>query len=106
MKKKEAEELKSSIEECRVKLRAIIPYLRDNKPILNEKFNIPYHPFDIDYVFHTTLFMNSDNDIIAKGYEKLKDVKLPKEIHIHRFLVGYSLDGSPESYQVSKEIEV
>lgn len=39
MKKKEAAELKSSIEECKVKLRAIIPYLGDNKPILNEKFN-------------------------------------------------------------------
>ncbi len=39
MKKKETDELKNSINMCKMKLRTIIPYLNDNKPALNRKFN-------------------------------------------------------------------
>lgn len=39
MKKKETDEIKNSINMCKMKLRTILPYLGDNKPALNKKFN-------------------------------------------------------------------
>ena len=39
MRNKETEELKNSINMCKIKLRTIIPYLTENKPALNRKFN-------------------------------------------------------------------
>lgn len=72
--------------------------------MLNQKYNIPYHPFDIDYIFHTTLYMNEDQEMIQRGYLKLKDFNLPKELYINKFLIGYSNTGEPETYNVLKEI--
>lgn len=74
--------------------------------MLNEKYNIPYHQYDLDYIFHTTLFMNDDPEIIKKGYEMLKEEKLPKELYVNKFLIGYSPLGKPETYSVIKEIIV
>ena len=74
--------------------------------MLYEKYNIPYHKFDLDYIFHTTLYMNEIQDNIKKGYEVLKDYPLPKELSIDKFLIGYSLTGNPETYNVLKEIIV
>ncbi len=39
MTKKETIELKNSINMCNIKLRAIMPYLKDNKPAINRSFN-------------------------------------------------------------------
>ena len=74
--------------------------------MLNEKHNIPYHKFDIDYIFHTTLFMNENQDIISEGYKLLHNEFLPKDLYINKFLIGFSKEGKPETYQVMKEIEV
>lgn len=39
MSKKETDDLKISICTCNMKLRTILPYLNENKPALNKKFN-------------------------------------------------------------------
>lgn len=39
MNKKNSDELKKSINMCRMQLNAILPHLSDNKPVLNKKFN-------------------------------------------------------------------
>lgn len=74
--------------------------------LLNEKYHIPYHPYDIDFIFHTTLYMNDNENLISLGYEKLKCEELPKEIYLNKFLIGNSPLGIPETYQVIKEISV
>ncbi len=74
--------------------------------LLNEKYNIPYHEYDLDFIFHTTLFMSEDHNNIHKGYLMLKDEILPKELVINKFLIGYSQLGIPETYNVLKEVVV
>ena len=74
--------------------------------ILNVKYGIPYHPYDTDFIFHTTLFMNDDHNIIHKGYKMLKNEKLKDELYINTFIIGYSPAGIPGTYSVLKEIEV
>lgn len=74
--------------------------------LLNEKYNIPYHEYDLDFVFHTTLYMSNNFDYIHNGYLMLKDEKLPKELFINKFLIGYSPLGLPETYSVLKEVVV
>ena len=39
MYKKEVNDIKNSISMCQMRLQAIMPYLGDNKPLLNENFN-------------------------------------------------------------------
>ena len=74
--------------------------------LLNDKYGIKYHDFDINFIFHTTLFMNENQEIINKGYELLKDEELPNELIINKLLIGYSPMGIPETYSVLKEIEL
>ncbi|MBR4237620.1 hypothetical protein IKQ02_04210 [bacterium] len=74
--------------------------------ILNEKYSIPYHEYDLDFIYHTTIFMNDDKSLINKGYERLKDFELPKELYINKFLIGSSEDGLPHTFKVIKEIKI
>ena len=82
-------------------IRYIINELNE---MLNKKYNIPYHLFDINFIFHTTLFMNNDPYILKEGYLKLKDLNWPQELYLNKFLIGYSPSGLPETYSVIKEI--
>lgn len=66
----------------------------------------PYHEFDLNYKFHTTLYMNENAEILKNGYEKLKDEKLENRLYLNKYLIGYSPEGIPETYKVLKEIIV
>ena len=84
-----------------------LKYISSNlNQILNEKYDIPYHEFDLNFIFHTTIFMNDDKTLIKKGYDRLKNYELPKEISINKFLIGSSEEGLPYTFKVIKEIEV
>lgn len=72
--------------------------------LLNEKYHIPYHKLDLNYKFHTTLYMNENAEILNKGYEKLKDEKLKNRLYLNKYLIGYSPEGLPETYKVLKKI--
>ena len=74
--------------------------------ILNEKFNIPYHEFDLNFIFHTTIFMNDDKDKIKLAHDKFRNEKLPDELYINKFIIGGSDNGIPYTYKVFKEVEV
>ncbi len=73
---------------------------------LHEKYGIPYHPYDLDFKFHTTLFMDEDTDKVRRSYELVKGEPIPKTIKATRFIVGYSDSGQIGTYKVMKEIAV
>lgn len=77
----------------------------DVNSLLFNKYNIPYHEYDLDFIFHTTLFLDSDTSKVNEFYEKVKDFSIPKALTVNRFLIGTSLSGDPGTYSIIRKIE-
>ena len=78
----------------------------DLNNMLLEKYSISLHEYDLDFLFHTTLFMDDDKDKISKAYALIKDVTIPKEMTIDNYLIGVSDTGKPGTYKIIKEIKI
>ena len=76
----------------------------DVNSLLFNKYNIPYHEYDLDFIFHTTLFMDNDKNKVNEFYEKIKNESCPKMVLVKGFLIGSSINGDPGTYSVIKEI--
>lgn len=74
-----------------------------NKHFL-EKYNIPLHEYDLDYLFHTTLFMDEDENKINQAYLLIKNSSLPKLLRVNKMIIGGSPSGALGTYKVFKEI--
>lgn len=61
---------------------------------LKNEYGITLHEYDLDFIFHTTLFMDDDKDKITGAYELIKDEALPSEIKLSRVLFGVTKDMS------------
>ena len=72
--------------------------------LLNKKHGIPYHAYDLDFKFHTTLFMDDDTEKVALSYEKIKDEKFPDTVYAKRFLLGRSENGDIGTYEIFGEV--
>lgn len=60
---------------------------------------------DLDFKFHSTLFMDGEKDL-SLAFEELSKVKLPQEITVRNFLIGTSDNGKPEGYSVYKHFSL
>ena len=76
-----------------------------NKVLLNE-FNIPLHEYDLDYKFHTTLFMDDDINKVSKASLLTNDLILPKRCKVNRFLIGASSNGELGTYKVLETLDI
>ena len=74
--------------------------------MLFEKYGVGLHEYDCDYKFHTTLFMENNEEKIRSAYEMIKNACLPKMIFVNKLLVGVSESGKLGSYRVIKEINI
>ena len=74
-----------------------------NKFLL-EKYDIPLHEYDLDYKFHTTLFMDDDSCKVKKAYDLIKTFEVPLTLRANKFLIGKSKEGKLGTYKVFKEI--
>ena len=74
--------------------------------ILLDKFSIIPHKFDLEYKFHTTLFMDTSVEKISSAYEQIKGISLPEKMFAKRFVMGTSPSGAPGTYKVCKYIEI
>lgn len=72
---------------------------------LRDKFGVPLHEYDLDFKFHTTLFMDDDVEKVAKAYEKVKDISVPDKLVASRFVIGTSESGDLGTYKIYKTIE-
>lgn len=72
--------------------------------LLKERFDIELHEYDYDFIFHTTLFMDNNEEKNAMAFEAVKNVALPKAVRINRFIVGFSPNGELGTYKVFREI--
>ncbi len=73
--------------------------------VLLEKYGVPLHEYDMDYKFHTTLFMDSDFDKVKSAHTKLGDVYIPQKLLANKFVIGTSESGELGTYKVILEIE-
>ena len=74
--------------------------------ILAKKHNIPLHEYDLDFLFHTSLFLDDDHHKVEMAYNRVKDTKLPEKLVAKRFVIGTSENGKLGTYKVvlTKEI--
>ena len=76
-----------------------------NEMLLRD-FGIGLHPYDNDFKFHSTLFMDDDADKVVGALERMGTLPLPDAIKVRRFVVGCSPTGALGTYQVYREIMV
>ena len=74
--------------------------------LLNARFRIPQHPFDKEFLFHSTLFIDNDTVKIAKMWEALADRPIARELAVDTFLLGVSETGKAGTYRVVRQIKV
>ena len=85
------------------KLNDLSTKINDN---LAKKHNIPLHEYDLDFLFHTSLFLDDDHHKVEMAYNRVKDTKLPEKLVAKRFVIGTSENGKLGTYKVvlTKEI--
>ena len=74
--------------------------------LMLKKYSIPLHEYDLDYKFHTTLFMDNRCEKVSAGYEKIKNIKVPSRLRAEKFLIGTSETGALGTFKVYKEVDV
>ena len=74
--------------------------------MLKEKYNVPLHEYDLDFIFHTTLFMDGDKEKINAASDIFGDLVLPKTLIANTFVIGKSETGENGTYRVYKAVEV
>ncbi|MBR2381204.1 MAG: hypothetical protein IKA84_01755 [Clostridia bacterium] len=72
--------------------------------MLKEKYGIPLHEYDLDFIFHTTLFMDDDKEKINIARQLLGDLNLPETLVANTFVIGTSETGENGTYRVFKTI--
>jgi hypothetical protein len=74
--------------------------------MLKDKYGIPLHEYDLDFIFHTTLFMDGDKEKINAAHTLLGDLNLPETLEANTFVIGKSETGENGTYRVYKTVEV
>ena len=63
------------------------------------------HEYDLDFKFHTTLFMDDDIQKVCQAYNLIENITLPNYFLINKFLIGQSDDGKLGSYKIINNVE-
>ena len=74
--------------------------------LLQDRFDIPQHPFDKAFLFHSTLFIDNRKEKIAKMLALLKNHPVARILTVDTFLLGVSETGKAGSYRVIRQIQV
>jgi 2'-5' RNA ligase len=69
------------------------------------KYDVPLHEYDLDYKFHTTLFMDENSEKVKQAYNKIQHIKLPVSLKAERFLIGLSESGKLGTYRVYQSVD-
>ena len=73
--------------------------------LMKEKYQIDLHPFDYEYKFHTTLFVDAEK-LSPELVNDVFSLKIPSEIIVNNFFVGFSKDNISENYKIYKSIKL
>lgn len=74
--------------------------------LMQDRFHIGLHPYDSDFIFHTTLFMDRDNKKLTHAYEMICNTPLPSSLLLSRCLIGISPSGKPGDYHIVRTVDM
>lgn len=74
--------------------------------ILLKKYKIELHPYDLNYQFHSTLFMDENKEKLNKAYDLLKNISVPSTLLLNNFLIGTSQNGIIGTYKVIRLVQL
>lgn len=72
---------------------------------LERRFGIPQHPFDREFLFHSTLFMDEDTNKLSQMATLLAPMTFPEPLLIDTFLIGLSADGK-SNFRIVREVNI
>ena len=78
----------------------------DLDQVLQQQFQIPQHPFDHHFQFHSTLFLDEDEEKIRQMANDLSGHLFARRLQVDTLLLGTSPTGTPGDYTVVKEIKI
>ena len=102
--KAESIELHDGIIWIRMQDNEHFKYLHDELDQIVISYAVKQHEFDKNYIFHSTVIMDNDNEKLAKLYERIKDIPYPKDLKINTFVIGHSNDKI--NYKIDRRIKV
>lgn len=73
---------------------------------LEDRFGIPQHEFDKSFKFHSTLFMDADEEKIAQMEHLLSGLPIARELQMDTFLLGVSETRKAGTFRIVREIKV
>ena len=97
-------ELKDGIIWIRVEENEQFKALHEELDQIAISYAVKQHEFDKNFIFHSTVIMDEDNEKLSALYEKIKDIPYPEELKINTFIVGHSFDKI--EYKVDRRIKV
>ena len=74
--------------------------------VMLEKYGVQLHEYDMDFKFHTTMFMDDNESKVKSAFDKLKDCPIPSILLANKFVIGVSPLGKLGTYKVNEEINV
>lgn len=74
--------------------------------MLREKYGVPLHEYDLDFIFHTTLFMDDNKEKISVAHTLLGDLELPDTVLADTFVIGNSETGKNGTYRVYRTVKI
>lgn len=74
--------------------------------LLQHRYGVEPHPFDLDFQFHATLFFGGEDQALSTALSRIKTTPLPETLTARKFVIGTSPSGAPGSYRVCREIEL
>lgn len=78
--------------------------LHEKMVALAAEYGAPAHPFDLDFCYHSTLFLSGETEKLALMEKALEEVRLPGCVPAAGFLIGGSESGKPGEYRVFRRI--
>jgi len=74
--------------------------------LLQRRYGVEPHPFDLAFQFHATLFFGGDEHALSIALSRIKRAPLPNALTACKFVIGTSPSGQPGSYSVCREIRI
>ena len=74
--------------------------------LMKERFDVPLHPFDLEFKYHTTLFFGISDDKLASAYDMVKSVEIPDSVILNRPVIGTSESGLAGTYKIIHAVEI
>ncbi len=74
--------------------------------LMKDRFGIPHHKFDMEFKYHTTLFMGISEEKVTAAYELIKNATYPTVVTLNNPVIGVSPSGIAGTYKIIHDIKI